>query len=195
MPERKNPEHEKRKVSLKQDDLVEQLIPDPSESSQFVVVEGFLGKSQRAGYWRLYLNAKLNEYVEVSENDVIHSQSLSKEKSSLGGTTLWLARGATLERTRIESRRLQAEFLEGDITNTFLPLTSPGSHPQPETTLFCVSVVITISITGGSVTWFLPWDLKPTDRLCREWWGTSELLKCWNQMPTMRPEICRDQPR
>ena len=81
---------------------------------------GFLGKSARAGYWRLYLTQKLNDYIEFHEDDVVHSQSLATERNPLGGTVIWVKRDAKLLRTRTTTVQAQAEFFRGDIMSRFL---------------------------------------------------------------------------
>jgi hypothetical protein len=100
---------------LKPDGLVEHLAPDPSALPDVQILVGFLGKSVRAGCWRLYTTAVLNEYVEFTEDDLVHHRSLSPDESQLGGTVVWLKRGTNLQRTRMASREAQADFLQGAI--------------------------------------------------------------------------------
>ncbi len=104
----------------KQDALVEKLVPDPAQIPDVTVLIGFLGKSSRTGYWRLYLNPQLNHYVEGAEEDLAHSETLVTERNPLCGTMIWVRRNAVLQHTRTISRQAQAEFLEGDITRSFL---------------------------------------------------------------------------
>ena len=56
---------------LKQDSLVEKSVPNPTQVPNVRVLRGFLGQASRPGYWRLYLTPQLNEYVELSENDIV----------------------------------------------------------------------------------------------------------------------------
>jgi hypothetical protein len=104
---------------LREDPFIENLVPDPSKIQGMTVFVGLLGKSARAGYWRLYLTMDLNEYVEFSQDDVAHSQPLPKGQSALGGTMVWVKKEATLQYTRTVSRQVQAEFLQGDISAQF----------------------------------------------------------------------------
>ena len=104
---------------LWQDALVENLRPDPSQGPNAVALTGWLGKSTRDGYWRLYFTPQLDEYVEFKEEDVLRSQSLGSEQTE-GRTTLWVKRGASLEHTRTASRQVQAEFLKGELAASFL---------------------------------------------------------------------------
>ncbi len=104
---------------LRQHELVDKLLPDPSQPQPLTVLSGFLGKSTQAGHWRLYLTTALNEYVEVPEENIIHTKSLGPEQSALGRTVIWLRSDTPLQYTRFTSRQIQAEFLEGTIASGF----------------------------------------------------------------------------
>ena len=54
----------------KPDDLAAELVPDPTKLPDVVVLKGYLGKSTRAGFSRLYVNLSFSEYVEVADEDV-----------------------------------------------------------------------------------------------------------------------------
>ena len=105
---------------LKQDRLVESIVPDPNQPPSVITLTGFLGNGAQQGDWRLYLSANLDEYVEFSESDVVHHQPISQERSPLGGTTVWVRSGTTLRHTCVESRQVQADFLQGGITSEFM---------------------------------------------------------------------------
>src|SRR2546430_3755462 len=81
---------------LKKDALVEKLVSDPAAPPDTIRLVGFLGKSSRDGYWRLYLTSQLNEYVECHEDDIVHTQSLATEQNPLAGTMAWIKRDAKL---------------------------------------------------------------------------------------------------
>jgi hypothetical protein len=108
---------------LEQDDLVDKLASEPSAAPPDVtMLDGFLGKSPREGFWRLYLTPQLNEHVEVAEGDIVHRESRATEQDPLRGTRLWIRRQAVLQHSRTESRQVQAEMLSGSIATQFLPL-------------------------------------------------------------------------
>jgi hypothetical protein len=110
---------------LRQDALVEKLVTDPSQHQPAIQLTGFLGKGAQAGDWRLYLTPRLNEYVEFSEQEVVHTQPLTQDQSPLGGTAVWLKAGTTLRHTQMVSRQVQADFLQGGIASGFMPGASP----------------------------------------------------------------------
>jgi hypothetical protein len=101
--------------SLKPDAIVERLVPDPSVLPDVRVLTGFLGKSSRGSYWRLYVNPNFDDYVEFSEADVVHTHSIEADGGRLGGSVVWLKREANVQRTRTASREAQADFLQGSI--------------------------------------------------------------------------------
>ena len=105
---------------LKQDPLVDQLMPDPGNPQPTIQLIGWLGKGTDEGLWRLYLTPQLDEYVEFSADSVVHTQPLQKEQSALGGSTVWLKTGTALNHTQVVQRQVQADFLSGGITSGFL---------------------------------------------------------------------------
>jgi hypothetical protein len=117
--------------SLDQDELVKSLAPDSQRPPDVRMLNGFLGKSTQDGYWRLYLTPELTEYVEFSEEDVIHSQRLDPNQSPLGGTVVWVRREANLTHTRPVSPEAHTEFLQGSITAAFLRGTRAGASLGP----------------------------------------------------------------
>ena len=108
----------KKPANLKPDALVEELVPDPSQP-QARLVSGYLGKSARAGQWRVYLSLEFGEYLEIAEQDILQVVKLGREGSE-AGAWVWVKHGASVEHVRLAPRRVQAEFLQGDITSAFL---------------------------------------------------------------------------
>jgi hypothetical protein len=106
---------------LRQDGLIEKLVPDPATPPDAMVLSGLVGHSMKAGYWRLYLTLQLNDYVEFSEKDVLHHQQVPPELNPLGGTLVWLRREANVLHTRTTTQQVQGQFLQGNISSGFLP--------------------------------------------------------------------------
>lgn len=113
--------------NLSQDELVTGLVPDSNRTPDVRMLSGFLGKSAQDGYWRLYLTPELNEYIEFSAQDVVHSQRIDPSQSPLGGTVVWLRREANLTHSRSMSGETQADFLQGSITAAYLRGTRAGA--------------------------------------------------------------------
>jgi hypothetical protein len=115
------------KRELKQDALVERLIPDPAKPSDVVVLNGFLGASDRAGFWRLYLTQDLKQFVELAESDIVHNEPIPTTLSPSGGTTLWVKSDAKIEHTSTTTRQAQAQFFAGDIASGLSAAASPAA--------------------------------------------------------------------
>jgi hypothetical protein len=105
---------------LRQHELIDKLVPDPAQPQTLAVLSGLLGRSPRSGYWRLYLTAAFDEFAEVREEDIVHSQSLTPAQSALGRTIVWVRSGASVQHTRQSSRQTQAEFLQGTIATRYV---------------------------------------------------------------------------
>ena len=156
---------------LKQDSLVEKSVPNPTQVPNVRVLRGFLGQASRLGYWRLYLTPQLNEYVELSENDIVNIQPVGGEKSAFGGTVLSVKQDAKLRWTRAESRQSQAEFVRCDIATVFLH--QAGTQGP----------------TGGRALalgeWSWCWGCWPTSDpswltgTSEWWWCASWWFPCW----------------
>ena len=104
--------------ALVPDQLVESLVPDPSQPPTTTVsLTGLLGRSAKEGYWRLYFSSTLERYAEFKEEDVLHSvkipRLLDPPFAGLQATTVWLRHDAEVEYTRTESHRVQAKVLQG----------------------------------------------------------------------------------
>ena len=100
----------------KPDDLAAELVPDPTKLPELVILRGYVGKSTRAGFSRLYVDLSFSEFVEVADEDVLARRSLVANQDPLGGTMLWVKRSATLLRARVSSAQEHATFLTGEIT-------------------------------------------------------------------------------
>lgn len=95
-------------AGLVQDEVIARLVPDPAASPDVIALVGFLGRSPRPRFWRLYQTLDLKIYVEIAEDDIVHSESLATKLQPLGGTVLWVNSGARLQHTRSESRLAEA---------------------------------------------------------------------------------------
>lgn len=109
---------------LRPDEIVEQLVPDPGQPPDVVALVGLLGAGAQPGRWRLFLTMALDRYVEFGEDDVVQSRKI--ESSSIGGTVVWLKRGANLTVTAVRQADEQAGFLQGDVAAGFLAGAAPS---------------------------------------------------------------------
>ena len=107
--------HTLHRGTLKEDNLIESLVPEPSALSAVRLLSGWLGKSPRNTCWRLYLTPTLDHYLEFDEEQVVHTHRLTAPEIPLGGTMIWLEREARVSETRTTPRETQASFLQGDL--------------------------------------------------------------------------------
>ena len=148
-------------LTLNEDSLIEKLVPDPSQVPGLKMRIGWLGKSSRRKYWRLYLTPELNSYLEFREEDIVHTLSMASDMNPLGGTTVFLKREAELLHTRTTSTQAQAEWLGGDIMRRHLRRTGISGLLAPGggfvgifptvfvTTTIIIVVVITLVVCDG----------------------------------------------
>jgi hypothetical protein len=65
------------KQPLTQDPLVNDLSSEGGNLAATIQISGWLGRGSEEGIWNLYLTPKLDEYVQFSEQDLVHSQSIA----------------------------------------------------------------------------------------------------------------------
>ena len=117
------------KPTLRQDELVDDLIPDPSQHEPVTALSGFLGKSTQAGHWRLYLTPELDQYVEIPEDAILRTRPSSGSGSAIAGSIVWIRAGTPLVSKKISTTQTQAEFLQGGL----LANVRPGEFALPRT--------------------------------------------------------------
>lgn len=150
---------------LKEDPHVAALVPDPSAGPpDTTVLHGYAGKSTRPNWWRLYLDATLASYVEVSEDDILHHRQLADD----GGTLVWVPKSLELKVTRVSSTTIQAEFLSGAIAagrmrptgraNVASPAAQVPSVGCPSILNNCTSQILACPSDGCPT-----WDRCPTE--------------------------------
>ena len=76
------------------DDWVARLVPDPKDTPGLQLLSGYLGASPEERHVRLYLDEELSRYVDIPEEAIRHTRELPPEQSPLGGSLLWVDRGA-----------------------------------------------------------------------------------------------------
>jgi hypothetical protein len=100
------------------DELVQELVDDPTKIPNLVVLVGYLGRNSTANndYWRLYSTAAMNDYIIFESTALVHFKDLPA-----GGSIVWLKGDTSVQHVRVETRKLQAEFLQGSITGDVRP--------------------------------------------------------------------------
>jgi hypothetical protein len=144
------------KIVLEEDAIVSRVVPEDREASDAVLLTGFLGRSRRNGWWRLYRAPDLSEYVEFKEEDVVHTEKTSSDLLPAKGTLIWLKADAALKRQEAKSQSIAADFLSGEIVNTQVIgaadslIAAGGGTAITWTITITVTITITTTIpTGG----------------------------------------------
>jgi hypothetical protein len=107
---------------LHEDPLVTQLVSDPTRLPKLSVLEGWVGRSLREGYRRLYITPTFDSYVEFAASDVVYHKAATGD---LGGTIVWLRDEATVD-LLLGDGDTRAEFLTGEITVRYMPEATDG---------------------------------------------------------------------
>jgi hypothetical protein len=107
-----------QKPQLQEDRIVAQLVSGAAEpSAGLTSYVGLLSRSPTAGRWRLYLSLDMSVYVEFKEEDIVHSEQLPADRSpfgSLGGTQVFVKKGAEVTTTQTVTRTLEAGSAEDE---------------------------------------------------------------------------------
>ncbi|HSS48446.1 MAG TPA: hypothetical protein VLX28_05825, partial [Thermoanaerobaculia bacterium] len=100
------------KQSLREEDVIARLKSDSGGlPTGLTPYTGLLGRSSKEGYWLLYPTLDMSTCIEVQESDIVYGESLAPEKSpfgGLGGTRVFVRKGAQVTTTRTLSRTHQA---------------------------------------------------------------------------------------
>ena len=99
--------------------FVAAVVEDPQAPPDALLVAGFVGSSSEEAHCRLYLDARLSDYVEIPEAAILHSQDLPKDSFPLGGTYLWITRDAEVIHGKADGERYKGGFLEGRLAQVF----------------------------------------------------------------------------
>jgi hypothetical protein len=79
------------------------------------ILFGYPARDPQPGFWRIYQDLGFQSYLRVAEPDVVGTQTLATDDEPLRPSAVWVRRGADLEQARVETRRLQAGFLQGPL--------------------------------------------------------------------------------
>ena len=126
------PRNDSEEQEPKPDPFVAKLLEHAEASAGLATQVGFLGDSPRGHeYWRIYLTPQLDEYVDVHKTDVAGIRPIPNDTSPLRRVAVWMLSDADVYYTRVDSRRLQASFLQGEIVRAHAPQPGEG-EPLPE---------------------------------------------------------------
>jgi hypothetical protein len=178
--------------------LVQSLMPEGGAPPNAVVLQGLPGHSPAPGRFLLWLSLNLDESVEGDEDDILHTVTLPDD----GGTIVYVRADARLDYKQITSQSVEASFLGGDITSTYLGGAAAPEGPAeiapdaaflapPSAPIVCIRTAQPICRTWapicpsrGIICTRLP--------LCRP--TVPPMATCGFVCPTLVPRLCPTTP-
>ena len=112
--------------------FVKKVVPDPKVPADVHVLSGWAGEASRQGFQRIYLSLALDEYVEVPDAAIRHSEAVGGVSDGLQRTLFWIEKGTKFAHTRTTPIDLQSVFLQGAIARQ-LASTSPALEVRSAT--------------------------------------------------------------
>lgn len=137
---------------LKPDFLVQEIRPNASERGETThVVTGWLGESDRDGFWRLYATPELDDYIELSEADIVSAKEVPTNISPLGGSCIIVKEtaqisGGTSESVSVSQALLQGSIAERFASNDEIDFPPDGSKLVPYNKNYTKGFVCTVSM-------------------------------------------------
>jgi hypothetical protein len=172
------------------DGFVSKVVTDPAKPADTVLLTGFLGPSSEDGHTRIYQDATLESYVDVPNDAILHTESLSKDHSPLGGSYIWLKKDAEVLHGKVGTDRKKAKFLEGPIQAfgqaAGLGAVAPAAGPATFPVIACPPLTVLPGCGGTKA----PVCESLTIPVC----GPSVAAPCPSQMPSSCPTRCPGGP-
>jgi hypothetical protein len=89
------------------------------------------GRDPEPGYWRVYEDLGFRSYLRVAEADMASTENPVTDEELLRRSVVRIRPGSRLERTRVDTQRVQAGFLEGTILERLSSFPSETARPGP----------------------------------------------------------------
>ncbi len=106
------------------------LVSDPAKPPQTTLLSGYVGASDEEGHTRIYFDPQLSDYVEVADDDVLHTEPAGGT-GPLSPTLVWIKRDAQVLHGQAGSTRQRAGFFEGRVWRENFGVTVAG-RPGPQ---------------------------------------------------------------
>jgi hypothetical protein len=94
------------------------------------ILSGYPARDPQPGFWRIYQDLSFQSYLRVTEDDIVGTQTLATDDQPLLPSAVWVRRGAELEQVRVDTRRLQAGFLQGPLVEGLAEFTSGAARTR-----------------------------------------------------------------
>ena len=127
-------------MPVKRTEWIQQAMGDAAKPTTPIVVEGYIGDADDSAYVRIYLDSRLNRYVDVPEAAVRHQQDI-EGSTPAGAQRIWIDPDATI---KTAPQTMSARFLEGNVAQTYVGRTRQGQaatlRPDPSWVDGCPSL-------------------------------------------------------
>jgi hypothetical protein len=98
-------------------DWVKNLVNNPDDLDELIVLKGYLGQTNDKNMIRLYLDLEFHHYLEIALNKIKWCHSMGG--SELGASYIWVDPEAEIVERWTLKGRYKARFLEGRITRDY----------------------------------------------------------------------------
>ena len=113
-------------------DFVRQIVSDPKNVPDVMLLTGYPGTSSEEGHDRFYLSTDLTNYVEIPRAAILHQAPLPAEQDAHGGVTLWVKKDAALQYKMAPAAQALANYFAGAI-QAGAQGAAPAAQPMPAT--------------------------------------------------------------
>jgi hypothetical protein len=113
-------------------DFIRQIVSDPKNVPDVMLLTGYLGASSEEGHDRLYLSPDLTNYAEIPKGAILHQAALPAEQDAHGGVTLWVKKDAALQYKMAPAAQALANYFAGAI-QAGAQGAAPAAQPMPAT--------------------------------------------------------------
>jgi hypothetical protein len=123
---------------LRPDELIEQLVPEPASPPSVVGLDGYVGRSDLDGHFRLYRDLSVSYWLEIPEDKVYFARTVDVAGKFQRLSVVWLERDAVVQ-PRITSTDdpVLLEFLDGEFTAGNLVEVEMPEGYESDTGLWC----------------------------------------------------------
>ena len=112
--------------------FVRNIVSDPKNVPDVMLLYGYLGASSEEGCQRLYLSPDLSNYVDIPASSVLHQMAAPQEQDPYGGVTLWVKKDAALIYKMAPATQALAYYFAGAIqAQAALTPGVPQAGPAP----------------------------------------------------------------
>jgi hypothetical protein len=171
--------------------LVQSLMPEGGAPPNAVVLEGLPGHAPAPGRFLLWLSLNFDESVEGDEDDILHTVTLPDD----GGTIVYVRADARLDYKQITSQSVEASFLGGDITSTYLGGAAEPEGPAeiaPNAAFLAPPSAPIVCRTAQPICRTRPIVCRTRLPLCRP--TVPPMATCGFVCPTLLPRLCPTTP-